>query len=99
MIVVLVTTHSHSHSHPPEHRHPHADVNDESAAVTRIQRLCWFLEAHFGDVELHMPEEDDAEQSEDAPEPSLLVTLDEADAVINLLSMVRLHPSCNDPEG
>ncbi|EJF65154.1 Metallo-hydrolase/oxidoreductase [Dichomitus squalens LYAD-421 SS1] len=84
---VKLTTHAHSHSHPPEHRHPHADITDESAPVTRIQRLCWFLEAHFGDVELHMPEEDDAEQSEDAPEPSLLVTLDEADAVINLLSM------------
>ncbi|KAI1796492.1 Metallo-hydrolase/oxidoreductase [Ganoderma leucocontextum] len=84
---VKLTTHSHSHPHQPEHQHPHADIIDESAPVTRIQRLCWFLEAHFGDVELHMPEEDPADLGEDAPEPSLLVTLDEADAVINLLSM------------
>ena len=86
-----MTTHSHPHSHPPEHPHPHADVGDESAEHTRIQRLAWFLEAHFGEVELHMPDEADAtplEQGEDALGPSLLVTLDEADAVINLVTMV-----------
>lgn len=49
-----------------------------------------FLEAHFGEVELHMPEEaDEPEQGEDSHEPSLLVRLDEADALINLVSMVR----------
>ncbi|PIL34241.1 hypothetical protein GSI_03952 [Ganoderma sinense ZZ0214-1] len=86
---VKLTTHSHphSHSHQPEHQHPHADITDDTAPVMRIQRLCWFLEAHFGDVELHMPEEEATDVGEDAPEPSLLVTLDEADAVINLLSM------------
>lgn len=50
-----------------------------------------FLEAHFGDVELHMPEEqddDDEDQDEQNREPSLLVSLDEADARINLISMV-----------
>ncbi len=25
--------------------------------IVRIQRLAMFLEAHFGDVELHLPEE------------------------------------------
>jgi cleavage and polyadenylation specificity factor subunit 3 len=62
--------------------------------MTRIQRLVMFLEAHFGDVELHMPEEvdGDPEQGEDNNEPSLLVSLDEADARINLISMVRLFP-------
>ncbi|CCM05716.1 uncharacterized protein FIBRA_07948 [Fibroporia radiculosa] len=87
---VKLTTHphSHSHTHAPEHPHPHADVEDESAEVTRIQRLAMFLEAHFGEVELHMPEEtDEPEQGEDAHEPSLLVRLDEADALINLVSM------------
>ena len=52
-----------------------------------------FLEAHFGEVELHMPDEADAtplEQGEDALGPSLLVTLDEADAVINLVTMVSV---------
>ena len=54
-----------------------------------------FLEAHFGDVEFHMPvePEDEQEQGEDSNEPSLLVSLDEADARINLISMVnRGHP-------
>ncbi|OCH95063.1 Metallo-hydrolase/oxidoreductase [Obba rivulosa] len=83
-----LTTSPHSHSHAPDHQHPHADVEDENADVMRIQRLAMFLEAHFGEVELHMPEEmDEPEQGEDHPEPSLLVRLDEADAVINLLSM------------
>ncbi len=87
-----VTTHPHTHDHVPKHPHPHADLADECAERMRIQRLAWFLEAHFGEVELHMPEEgDEMEQGEDAHEPSLLVTLDEADAVINLLSMVSLQ--------
>ena len=48
-----------------------------------------FLEAHFGEVELHMPEVTaEPEQGEDSHEPSLLVRLDEANAVINLLTMV-----------
>ncbi|KIM78904.1 hypothetical protein PILCRDRAFT_75071 [Piloderma croceum F 1598] len=83
--VKLTTQSSHSHSHS----HPHADVDNESADMTRIRRLVMFLEAHFGDVELHMPEEieDDPEQGEDSNEPSLLVSLDEADARINLVSM------------
>ena len=86
-----MTTHPHAHEHAPKHPHPHADLGPESAERIRIQRLAWFLEAHFGDVELHMPEEgDEMEQGEDTHEPSLLVTLDEADAVINLLSMVSL---------
>lgn len=62
----------------------------------RIQRLAMFLEAHFGEVELHMPDDTaiDPELGENPPEPALLVRLDEADAVINLLSMVCvLHPS------
>jgi len=53
-----------------------------------------FLEAHFGDVELHMPEDEPTEkpegdeEDEDDREPSLLVELDEAVAKINLLSLV-----------
>jgi hypothetical protein len=50
-----------------------------------------FLEAHFGEVELHRPEElEETEHGEDNNEPSLLVRLDEAYARINLVSMVRL---------
>lgn len=54
-----------------------------------------FLEAHFGDVELHMPEDDDEEEPEQGEDqvPSLLVRLDEADARINLITLVSLNQS------
>jgi cleavage and polyadenylation specificity factor subunit 3 len=79
---------------PPEQPHPHAEIEDTQAAGLRIQRLAMFLEVHFGDVELHMPDLDETmEQAQGEnklpPEPALLVRLDEADALINLLSMVR----------
>ncbi|KAI0829710.1 mRNA 3'-end-processing protein YSH1 [Trametes gibbosa] len=74
-----------AHSHAPKHAHPHADVADP---VTRIQRLAWFLEEHFDSVELHMPDEaEPSEGSEDEREPSLLVQIYEAEAVINLRTM------------
>lgn len=66
--------------------------------MVRIQRLGMFLEAHFGEVEYHMPDEDmEAEQEEPTPhgEPSFLIQLDDAEARINLLSMVR--PSLSVP--
>lgn len=65
-----------------------------------------FLEAHFGEVEFHMPDEDEAEQHEEeddedggeesggrrpAREESLLVELDEAVAKINLRSLVSVY--------
>ncbi|KAH9892899.1 mRNA 3'-end-processing protein YSH1 [Cubamyces lactineus] len=82
---VKLTTNPHAHTHAPKHAHPHADVLDP---VTRIQRLAWFLEEHFDSVELHMPEEmDEAGPSEDAREPSLLVQIYEAEAVINLKTL------------
>ncbi|TFY63158.1 hypothetical protein EVJ58_g3409 [Rhodofomes roseus] len=87
---VKLTTQPHSHSHAPEHPHPHADIEDESGPVTRIRRLAMFLEAHFGEVELHMPEDADEhehEQGEDSNEAALLVRLDEADALINLVTL------------
>ncbi|KAL0956605.1 hypothetical protein HGRIS_002742 [Hohenbuehelia grisea] len=87
---VKLTSSSHSHSHSHSHEHPHADNHTESADVIRIQRLAMFLEAHFGEVELHMPDgsEDDAEQGEETNEPSLLVRLDEADARISLTTLI-----------
>ncbi|KIP11636.1 hypothetical protein PHLGIDRAFT_99467 [Phlebiopsis gigantea 11061_1 CR5-6] len=86
---VKLTTHSHSHSHDsaPDHPHPHADTDDEKASGTRIQRLAMFLEAHFGEVEFHMPDIASDEQPEEPPQPALLVRLDEADALINLMTM------------
>lgn len=80
-----MTTHSHSHDEP----HPHADDPDNSTIV-RIQRLAMFLEAHFGEVELHMPEEPlvagEDGVAEDAP--GLLIALDDAEAFVNLATMV-----------
>lgn len=70
------------------HSHPHADSEDESSSVTRIQRLGMFLEAHFGDVELHMPEINPDEPAENGSEASFWVRLDDAHAQISLISMV-----------
>ncbi|KAH9061372.1 beta-lactamase-like protein [Lactarius vividus] len=77
-----------SHRHEHEH-HPHSDHDYKHNPMVRIQRLGRFLEAHFGDVEYHIPDEDmDTEQEPTTPgEPSFLIQLDDAEARINLLSM------------
>lgn len=63
----------------------------------RIQRLAMFLEAHFGEVELHMPDASEAEEEELAEdedarererEPSFLVSLDDTQARIGLITLV-----------
>jgi len=77
--------HRHEHGH-----HPHSDHDYTHNPMVRIQRLGMFLEAHFGEVEYHMPDEDmETEQEEPTSqdEPSFLIQLDDADARINLLSM------------
>ena len=59
--------------------------------MIRIQRLGQFLEAHFGEVECHMPDEEQETEEEELAshgEPSFLIQLDDAEARINLLSMV-----------
>ncbi|KAF9568242.1 Metallo-hydrolase/oxidoreductase [Agrocybe pediades] len=91
---VKLTTHPHSHVHSgQEHSHPHADPEIESSSNLRIQRLAMFLEAHFGEVELHMPDpSEEPEQGESDSEPLLLVHLDEAEAQISLISLT-VHSS------
>ncbi|KAG6865517.1 endoribonuclease ysh1 [Blastosporella zonata] len=86
---VKLTTQPHSHSHSHSHVHPHADGGEDASPFIRIQRLVMFLEAHFGKVELHMPDADDPdqEQGEESNDPWLVVRLDEADAQINLLTL------------
>ena len=54
-----------------------------------------FLEAHFGDVELHMPEVNPDEPAENGSEASFWVRLDDAHAQINLISMVNPIYYCN----
>ena len=86
LIKFTVTSSPHSHSHA----HPHADSDGENASVIRIQRIAMFFESHFGEVELHMPSEGVEEMGQEKDdEPALLVRLDEADALIRLISMVN----------
>ncbi|KAK0442700.1 Metallo-hydrolase/oxidoreductase [Desarmillaria tabescens] len=90
---VKLTSHGGSHSHPDPHGHPHADSSSDlnAASMKRIEHLIMFLKAHFGKVELHMPEKTYEEaRGLNGPgnEPSLLVQLDGADARINLVSMI-----------
>ena len=66
--------------------HPHAD---STKSGSRIKDLGLFLEAHFGDIEFHMPDEMDGEpQDEHDSEPSFIIRSEEADAKINLVSLV-----------
>jgi len=86
---VKMTTGTHTHRHEREH-HPHSDHDYTHNPMVRIQRLGLFLEAHFGEVEYHMPDEDLASEQEELAshgEPSFLIQLDDAEARINLLSM------------
>jgi cleavage and polyadenylation specificity factor subunit 3 len=85
-------TQRHEHEH-----HPHSDHDYKHNPMVRIQRLGMFLEAHFGDVEYHMPDDDmGAEEEEPTPqgEPSFLIQSDDAEARINLLSMVTYSWAC-----
>ena len=85
-----MTTRPHSHSHDEKKEHPHADKDGAAATTKQLRGLALFFEAHFGEVELHMPEtdNDELELGEDNNEPSLLVTVDDSIARINLVSMV-----------
>ncbi|VDC03578.1 unnamed protein product [Peniophora sp. CBMAI 1063] len=88
-------SHSHSHSHSHDHPHPHSDFDYSQNPMLRIQKLIMFLSAHFGDdVELHNwddgeTEPKEVEQGEEAQneDPSIFISLDEADARINLTNM------------
>ena len=86
-----VTSYSHTH----EHVHPHADAETD---LERVQRLAMFLESHFGEVHMNVPELEkgrEGGQDEGTLEPVLLIRLDEADALVHLGSMVscRILPS------
>ena len=88
-----MTSNAHNHAH--EHIHPHAESEND---LQRVQRLAMFLESHFGEVHMNVPEPEkggEDGQDEEVPEPVLLIRLDEADALVHLKSMVsrRLSPS------
>ncbi|PFH52094.1 hypothetical protein AMATHDRAFT_46666 [Amanita thiersii Skay4041] len=92
---VKLTTSPHHHSHDEQEGqtqkavHPHADQDGSAATTAQLRGLALFFEAHFGEVELHMPDEigEEPEAGEDDHEPSLLVTIDDSVAQINLASM------------
>ncbi|KAF9793222.1 beta-lactamase-like protein [Thelephora terrestris] len=79
-----LTSNAHNHAH--EHTHPHADSESDSE---RIQRLAMFLESHFGEVHIGVPEPEKGHEDgrDEVPEQALLIRLDEADAVVHLKSM------------
>jgi cleavage and polyadenylation specificity factor subunit 3 len=54
-----------------------------------------FLEAHFGEIELHMPDDDMGQDSGEQPDdgPAFLISLDEAEARISLLTMASIFHS------
>lgn len=83
---VSVTSSAHNHVH--EHTHPHADSESD---LERVRRLAVFLESHFGEVHMSVPQPGKGHeegQDEVVPEPVLLIRLDEADALVHLKSMV-----------
>lgn len=59
--------------------------------MTRITRLAMFLEAHFGEIELHLPESpfsvDDAKMENSDEIPGILISQDDAEAFVNLTDM------------
>ncbi|KAG8874315.1 endoribonuclease ysh1 [Tulasnella sp. 331] len=102
-------SHSHTHEEEakkPSHievdvrltkSHPHAPKAQtsrvEELAVLRMERITMFLEAHFGDVQLRVPEgvkPDAAEGEEVVSEefPAIAITLDDSTAEIRLLDMM-----------
>ncbi|KAG2154391.1 beta-lactamase-like protein [Suillus bovinus] len=88
---VKLTSQQHSHTH-----HPHSDHHEGDPSITRIQRIAWFLDAHFGDVELHMPEVGCGQEQGDKSESALIVRMDdsgETDAHINLATLAVSCPS------
>ena len=93
-----VTTQSHSHTH--HHHHPHAEVEDEAdASLKRIRNLTMFLAAHFGgdEVELYIPDKEEPETGEERSDPMIVIRLEEADAMINLVTLVCIRSILGTP--
>ncbi|KDR80406.1 hypothetical protein GALMADRAFT_242826 [Galerina marginata CBS 339.88] len=90
---VKLTTHPHSHSHNETdagaHTHPTFGV---ISSDTRIQGLAMFLQAHFSNVELHVPDVSDEEPEQRGEDPYLLVQLDATQAQVNLITLT-VHSS------
>lgn len=68
------------------HAHSHADAG-EREPYRQAERIAWFLEAHFGDIQLlYPPESGRDEQGSDA---EAIVRVDNVDAHVDLITMVQ----------
>ena len=72
---------------PHKHDHPHSDPEQEDG-LRRAQKLAMFLEAHFGDPELHWPDETKITEGTDEEEPTFWIRVDDHEASIELVSLV-----------
>jgi cleavage and polyadenylation specificity factor subunit 3 len=74
------------------HAHLHADSRAELPS-TRLEHIAWFLEAHFGKVELHMSKSVETlggyeEGGSSSEPPVLVVRVHEAEVHVNPVSLV-----------
>jgi cleavage and polyadenylation specificity factor subunit 3 len=83
--IVIVTTSPHSHSHAD-------DGDDERMQQSRYLRLASFLESHFGEAEIYLPDSDNKDtkdlSEEERDDPAIIVKVDELVARVNLVDLV-----------
>jgi hypothetical protein len=87
LIPFTVTTSPHSHSH--------ADHDDEERMQqSRYLRLASFLESHFGEAEIYLPDPDNKDtkdlSEEERDDPAIIVKVDDLVARVNLVDLVWL---------
>jgi hypothetical protein len=90
LISLTVTTSPHSHSHAD-------DDDEERKEQSRYLRLASFLESHFGEAEIYLPDPDNKDtkdlSEEERDGPAIIVKVDELVARVNLddLVWVTIH--------
>ena len=89
--VIRITPHSHrlavtTQPHKHDHEHPHRDVDDVDWEGLRTRKIAEFLEAHFGEVELILPDD----ETKSASQAYLVLRLDSSEAQIHVATMVGL---------
>ena len=75
-------------------------MEDEAdASLKRIRNLTMFLAAHFGgdEVELYIPDKEEPETGEERSDPMIVIRLEEADAMINLVTLVCIRSILGTP--
>lgn len=85
LIAFTVTTSPHSHSHAD-------DDDEERMQQSRYLRLASFLESHFGEAEIYLPDADNKDtrdfSEEERDDPAIIVKVDELVARVNLVDLV-----------